>query len=64
MVPMRRSAESLFESATEMMRAQARDLRKRAQRYLLGKVLFDIGGNGARLPAGEAAAICRSSLGR
>src|SRR5215471_14490640 len=61
MVPMRRNAESLFESATEMMRAQARDASKRAQRYFLGNVLFDVVGNGTRLPTGKAAAICRQS---
>src|ERR1700730_2249295 len=50
---MRRHAERFFEGAAEIVRAQANELRESGERYLLGKMLLDIGGDRALLPRGE-----------
>ena len=64
-------AEGLLERPTEIVRAQTDQLGKPGERYLLGKVLIDIGGDDALLPSrpqngvgwGEAApSISRASL--
>jgi len=49
----RRQAEGLLERPTEIVRAQTDQLGKPGERYLLGKVLIDIGGDDALLPSRE-----------
>jgi hypothetical protein len=49
----RRQAEGLLERPTEIVRAQTYQLGKPGERYLLGKVLIDIGGDDALLPSRE-----------
>src|SRR5438128_1251190 len=59
MIAMRRYAEGLLKCPTEIIRAQADQLRKRGERYRLGKVLLDIGNDRALLPGGESATDLR-----
>jgi hypothetical protein len=49
----RRQAEGLLERPTEIVRAQTDQLGKPGERYLLAKVLIDIGGDDALLPSRE-----------
>ena len=52
---MRRPTEGLLEGPTEIVGAEADQLRERGERYRLGKVLLDIGDDGPLLPGGESA---------
>src|SRR5262249_38481341 len=53
------NSKRLLECSTEMMLAQASEPSEREERYLLAHVFFDVGSDGAHLPAGEAAATLR-----
>ena len=55
-IAMRRHAERLLESATEIIRAQPHQLRERRERNLLGQMFVDVPGHDALLPRGEPAA--------
>src|ERR1700719_2818072 len=59
MVAMRWYAEGLLERPTEIVRAQADQLRERGERYRFVKVVLDIGDDGPLLPSGESAADLR-----
>src|SRR4029077_8455462 len=55
-VAVRRYAERLLEGPAEMVGAQAYELGKVRQRYRIGQVIFDVGGDDALLPTGKTAA--------
>src|SRR6476659_3061622 len=54
-ISMRRHSERLLEGTAEIVRAQADELREGRQRYLLGKMFLDVGGDRALLPSGKSA---------
>src|SRR5437016_4129737 len=55
MKPVRRNAKRLFECPTEIVRAQASQLREGGERNLLRQMLFDIRGYKSLLPRGKSA---------
>ena len=55
MISMRRYAEGMLESATEVVRAQASEPRKGGERYRFAQMGVDIGCDDSLLPACEAA---------
>src|SRR6266850_7226091 len=60
---MRRDAEGLLEGPAEIVRAQANQLGERGERYLLGEMLLDIGGDDTLLPRREPAPNGRLDAG-
>ena len=54
-ISMRRRTERLPEGTTKMVRTEANQPRQSRERYLLGEMFFDVGGDHALLPGGEAA---------
>src|ERR1700738_346704 len=53
-VSMRRRTERLPEGTTKMVLTEANQPRQSRERYLLGEMLFDVGGDHALLPGREA----------
>src|ERR1700738_3084309 len=53
-VSMRRRTERLPEGATKMVWTEANQPRQSPERYLVGEMFFDVGGDHALLPGSEA----------